>query len=294
VIKKFASILNLVLEGFKEQTKFCLKPYTPDFSTTSRLSESSSKVHLGRSSFGIKALIIIAVIAVAHQWYSEVYPDDEEMTINTFSYGISCSVVGIAAIFVARRYWGSEVFGKTYLSLAIAFFLLAVGDFTYIYYDWYTDEAPYPSLADVFFLLFNPFAAYHLIQNIKYFKKDLKWGPKIGVPVLAILIVGIFAYISIDMIDEEPFDFYFGLLFVLSSAMIFSLAILGAVVFRDSILGIAWLLLASGIFVFTVADVWYYYLEIVDGYTTNHYVNTLWVLGSTVIVYALYKHRKII
>ncbi|GBF24495.1 hypothetical protein MnTg01_00834 [archaeon MnTg01] len=251
------------------------------------------KFQLG-SSTGIKAIIIVAVIAVAHQLYLEEFPEDEEMTLGTFTYGISCLAVGIAAIFVARRYWGSEIFGKTYLSLSIAFFLLAAGDFTYIYYDWYTDEAPYPSFADVFFFLFFPFAAFHLVKNIKYFKKDLKWGPKIAVPALVILIVGIFAYMSFDMIEEEPFDFYFGMLFVFTSAVIFALAILGAAVFRDSILGTSWLILAGGIFAFTVADVWYYYLEVVDGYTSYHYVNTLWVLGSAAIVYALYKHKKTI
>jgi len=257
------------------------------------LSESTSKIHIGKS-IGIKALVIIAAVTILHQWYLVEFPDDEEMTIGTFSYGITSLVAGIAAIFVAKRYWGSAVFGKTYLALALAFFLLFIGDSAYIYYEWYTDEAPYPSIADVFFLLFYPFAAFHLIQNIKYFKKDLKWGPKIGVPALVIIIVGIFAYISIDMIEDEPFDFYFGLMFVLASAVITSLAILGAAVFRDSILGAAWLLLAGGIFAFTFADVWYYYLELVEGYDGTHFVNTLWVMGNTAIIYALYKHKKTI
>jgi len=257
------------------------------------LGQSKSKFQI-KSSFGIKALIILATVTFVHQWYLVEFPDNEEMTIGTFTYGLSCLAAAIASIFIAKRYWGSEIFGKTYLALGIAFFLQAAGDFTYIYYDWYTEEAPYPSPAEVFFLLYYPFAAFHLIKNIKYFKKDLTWGPKIGVAGLAVFIVGIFAYMSIDMIDEEPFDFYFGLLFVLFSAVIFSLAILGAAVFRDSILGAAWLLLAGGIFAFTVADVWYYYLEIVDGYTGDHFVNTLWVLGNTAIVYSLYKHRKTI
>jgi len=270
-----------------------LKAYTLDFLRTARLSETTSKIHIGKS-IGIKALVIIVAVTILHQWYLVEFPDDEEMTIGTFTYGISSLIAGIAAIFVAKRYWGSAVFGKTYLALALAFFLLFIGDSAYIYYEWYTDEAPYPSIADVFFLLFYPFAAFHLVQNIKYFKKDLKWGPKIAVPALVIIIVGIFAFISIDMIEEEPFDFYFGLMFVFASAVITSLAILGASIFRDSILGAAWLLLAGGIFAFTFADVWYYYLELVEGYDGTHFVNTLWVLGNTAIIYALYKHRKTI
>ena len=178
------------------------------------------------------------------------------------------------------------------------------GDITYIYYDWYTDEAPWPSIAEVFFLAFYFFAGYHLVKNIRYFKKDLKWTPKIGVAATAIIIVAIFAVWSLfdtetgeidpAMIEGEEFDFYFGLIFVAGSAILFGLALLGAAVFRDSILGKAWLLLAAGIFFFTVADVWYYHLELTDGYTTTHFVNTLWVLSNAAIVYALYKHKKTI
>jgi len=264
---------------------------------------SSTKISLG-SSFGIKAIIIVVLVAVAHQVYQTEFPDDEEMTISTFSYLISSAAAAIAAFFVGRRYWGSEVFGKTYIALAIAFSLGAAGDAMYVYYDWYTDEAPYPSLADVFFLVFYLFAGYHLVQNIRYFKKDLGWGPKIGVAVTTAIIIGIFAsfslfdsdtgQISMAMIEGEEFDFYFGLVFVAGSGALFGLALLGAAVFRDSILGKAWLLLDAGIFFFTVADVWYYYLEITDGYTADHFVNTLWVLSNAAIVYALYKHKKTI
>ena len=257
------------------------------------MGESKSAFQL-RGSIGIKALIIVAAVAIVHHWYLVEFPDTEEMTAGTFTYGLSCFAAAIASSIIAKRYWGSEIFGKTYLALAIAFFLQGVGDFTYIYYDWYTDEAPYPSIAEVFFLLYYPFAGFHLVRNIKYFKKDLKWGPKIGVAGLTIIIVGIFAALTYEMIEESPIEFYLGLLFALASAVIFSLAILGASVFRDSILGTAWLILAGGIFIFTVADIWYYYLEVFDGYTGVHFVNTLWVLGNTAIIYALYKHKKTI
>ena len=239
-------------------------------------------------------LIIVAVVAIANQWYIIEFPDDEELTIATFSFSISAIPAGIAAFIVGRRYSSSEVFGITYIALGIAFFVATVGDLTYIYYGWFTEEVPYPSLADVFFLLYYPFVGYHLVRNINYIKKDLKWSSKFGAVLLSATIVGIFVYMSIDMIEEEPFDFYFGLIFVSASASIFSLALLGATVFRHSILGSAWLLLAGALFIFTVADVWYYYLEIIGGYTGAHFVNTLWVLSNVGIVYALYKHKKTI
>jgi hypothetical protein len=70
------------------------------------------------------------------------------------------------------------------------------------------------------------------------------------------------------------FDFYFGLLYVMPSSVMLSLSILGALVFRSSILGIPWLLIATGITIFTIADVWYYYLELFELYDGTHPVNS--------------------
>ena len=247
-----------------------------------------------KSSIGLKAILIVVIVAVVHQIYIMEFPDDEEITIATFSLSISSLAAAITSFIVSKRYWGSKVFGKAYLALAISFCFVIAGDLTYIYYDWYTEEAPYPSIADVFFLLFYPFAGYHLVKNIQYFKKDLGGGAKIGVPLLAGLFVAAFAFLTIDLIEEEPLDFYLGLIFVVGSASILALALLGAAVFRTSVLGQAWLVLAVGIFIYTVADVWYYYLEVIDGYTGSHFVDTLWVLGLAAITFGLYKHKKVI
>ncbi|MFB5597509.1 MAG: hypothetical protein ACE5RJ_00610 [Nitrosopumilaceae archaeon] len=43
-----------------------------------------------------------------------------------------------------------------------------------------------------------------------------------------------------------------------------------------------------------IADVWYYYLEEIEAFTIKDPVNTLWVLSNAIMVYALYKHKKII
>ena len=133
-----------------------------------------------------------------------------------------------------------------------------------------------------------------MIRNIGYFKKDFSLPSKLFFPGLTLTIVLIFAFISFDKIEGYTFDFYFGIIFVFGSSLILSLAILGVTVFRRSILGVAWLLLAVGIFLFTFADVWYYYLELVGEYTEQHFINTLWITSHMIIIYALYKHKKII
>ena len=62
------------------------------------------------------------------------------------------------ALFVAKRYKGSEIFGVTYAALGIGFLFLFVGDTIYNYYEYILDEDPYPSIADIFFLIYPVFA----------------------------------------------------------------------------------------------------------------------------------------
>jgi len=181
--------------------------------------------------------------------------ENGEFQFSSITYGLGALISGIFALYVAKKYRGSEVFGAAYAALGIGLLFLFAGDTTYLYYEHVLEEDPYPSIADLFFVLYYPFTAYHLIRNIRYFKKDFNLSSKLFVPGLTLAIVLIFALISFDEIEGHSFDFYFGLIFVFGSSLILSLAILRVTVFRRSVLGVAWLLLTVGIFLFTFADV---------------------------------------
>ena len=256
---------------------------------------SQSTKGFSKSGVSFKAIIIIAALAIGYQIYISEFVDEDETSFADFSYGISSLAVGITGLFVAKRYWGSPIFGKTYLALSIGFILLFVGDsIVYNYYLYVLEEDPYPSMADVFFIAFYFFTGYHLVKNIKYFKKDLGVGSKLAVPVLAIAMIAAFGLFTIETLEDDPLVYFMGILYVIASAAILSLAILGATVFRNSVLGIAWFMLVIGIFLYSFADVWYYYLEEIEEFTIIHPVNTLWLLSNIFMVYSLYKHKKII
>lgn len=246
------------------------------------------------SSITIKAIIIVVVISAAYQYYITAYVDEDVVSLGHFSYGLSSLAVGIVAFSVAKRYRGSPIFGKTYFALAIGFVLLFVGDLIYNYYSMILFEDPYPSIADVFFISFYFFAAFHLIKNIKYFKKDLGLGSKIAVPAISLIMIVSFGIFTIETLTDDPVVYFMSMAYVVSSAVVLALGLLGAAVFRHSVLGVAWLLLAAGIVGYSVADVWYYYLEEIEEYTLTDPVNTLWVLSNTLMVYALYKHKETI
>ena len=83
-------------------------------------------------------------------------------------------------------------------------------------------------------------------------------------------------------------------IFVVGIAVTLAFAVLGASVFRHSVLRETWLLLAIGIFLWTVGDSVYFYLETIEAFTHNHPINSAWSAAFMLIIYALYKHHKAI
>jgi hypothetical protein len=203
-------------------------------------------------------------------------------------------IVAISAFVVSRSYWGTEAFGKAYFSLGMAYTLYAIGDAIWYYESIVMKMHPYPSVADIFYFAFYPFAIYHLIRNVTFFEPKINVISKIWLICIPIVILAIYSYFSLKEFGGTNFDYYYGLIFTAGASTTFSFSVLGALVFRRSSLAAVWALIAAGIFILTVADVWYYYLEIFDAYTTTHVVNALWAASFMVTIYALYKHRKVI
>ena len=210
---------------------------------------------------------------------------------------------GIASVLVARKYRGSAMFTKAYLYLGVGFFLWFVGDLIYYYYGLVLDIYPYPSPGDFFFALNYGFAVVHLYLNTKYFRKEWSNGLKsliVVIPVIAVISFSLFAYytwgeyVDGDEYAQEDlvFDLAYGNIFVVGVSLLFAFAIVGILVFRDSALKEVWLLLASGILLWAVADIIYTYLETTEEFTHDHPVNTLWFASFMLIIYALYKHHK--
>lgn len=210
-------------------------------------------------------------------------------------------VVAISSFFVAHRYGLSEVFGKSYLMFSLAYFAFFLAELTYYAYDVIYGIDPYPSFADIFFFAFYPLTAMHIVINLRFFKsKTNKWQKMlfIAIPIIIFLAyteTASDAYGGIEGIladDESMFDYSYGLIFVAVAAITLSLAALGAIVFRGGMLGIVWTLLLVGILINNIGDVWYYYLELFEGFDLYHPVNLFWYSSSLIMIYALYKHSK--
>lgn len=200
-------------------------------------------------------------------------------------------LTGCASVIVARKH-GTSKFAVAFYSLGIAFFSVSIDEIIYYYFSLIGADT-YPSFADLFYFLLYPFAMIHLVININFYQDKCTLNSKLGMVFLALLIVSIYAYFAFYYFGAFNLDFFYGLIFVSGAASITSIGIYGAVVVRKIPLGRSWFLLVTGIIVGTIGDVWYNSLELIESYAYDHIVNLLWFASYLIILYALYKHYKI-
>src|SRR3989338_1516232 len=149
---------------------------------------------------------VIAAIFVASVFYTvglAIEPDiPEELDFFEVILTISFAAAAVFGFIVAKRYWGSEVFGRAYLALAIGYASYFVGwALWFVYPVHYEVENPYPYYPDIFYFAYYPFAIYHIRTNVHYFKRKI--SPKQNfvifiIPVVVTLLYAFFGYVPLE------------------------------------------------------------------------------------------------
>lgn len=248
-----------------------------------------------QSSIDPKILLLILGIVVTFQIYlygAYPNPDDASKLVDVISI-INPLIASVVAFIVAKKYWGSKIFGKAYLVLAIGLTMNFLGETVYGIYDTLGYDTNFGPM-DILFYAFYPLVLTHLVLNIRFFKPKISLFTKIWVVAIPAAIISVYSILSFEKQGEANFTFYTGLIYVVMSSIILSGTLLGARVFKQGVLGKAWLVLLIGIILQTSGDVWYGYLDTFDQYTLTHPMNLLYYASYMVITYALYKHQKII
>lgn len=259
------------------------------------MSESRQKIDRFGSKIDYRVLLIILCLAAIYHIVNNSIKDitDEFNVIDVVELSLQATVM-VSALIISKIYWPSKVFGKAYFSLGIAFGMWLIAEILWQIFENVLFIEPYPSIADIFYFAFYPFALYHIITNLRGFEVRITKKTKIWMVAIPAVIIGIYSYEAIIQWGEIGFDFYYSLIFVTIASVSTSFAILGALTFRQGAFAVVWSLLAVGIFLHVLSDVWYYYLEVFSEYTDTHVVNVFWQAGWMIIIYSLYKHQKVL
>lgn len=104
---------------------------------------------------------------------------DSQLDFFELVFVLGFAVPSVFAFSVAKRYWGSKIFGTTYLSLGIGFAATSIGAALFDYYQMSGIQNPFPYFLDahgigpdLFFVLYYPCGIYHLSRNTLYFNMN--------------------------------------------------------------------------------------------------------------------------
>ena len=202
-------------------------------------------------------------------------------------------LAAIASFAISKRYGNSRVFGKSYFLLGCGFFVLFFGELLYFVYDDVLDDSVL-DMFDYLFLVSTGFTISHIIINIWYFAEKIATYQKILAITIPVFIV--LSYSFLVFVNGHEFDYYFffNLLFVSFAAVNFGLVVVGFSLFRHTVLISAWFLLLIGFFISTIGDLEFRYYHTFGGDYLANNSSVLWISSLMILIYALYKHQKVI
>ena len=248
-----------------------------------------------KSSFDYKAFIGIAILVISFHVGINYFitGDDAETAVSIFSMFVPLTLA-IIGFSVVRKYKGTQVFGRSYLALSFGYLSIFFAEVTYAVYDIIYDIEPYPSIADIFFFLLYPLLLTYVILNIRFFAPKIGKKSKLWIILMPLVVVLGYSILSTTEggISIFEFDFYYGIIFVYSATLTLAVAVVGAFILKEGVIGKAWLILVIGILLNNIGDIWYYNLELFEAYDLLHPVNMFWYSGYLVVIYALVKHKK--
>lgn len=237
--------------------------------------------------FNYKLILGFVGALIAFHTFLEFSDFDEQLTVDLFVMGLEFTVFGIGA-YLAHRYWGSRVFGRSYTILSIGFLSAATGTMLKV-----LGVSTFPSIDSMFFFGVYVCVAIAIYINIKSFNHDLGLkNVKVIMPIFTVLVTG-FYYITYSQYGYSDFTLHYCGASVVGSAIMASFAFRGFQIVRFLPLGKSWVVMASGIFLLALSDIWYHYLDTLGMYSPTNPMNLLMFFSYMLIAYGLYRHKNV-
>lgn len=155
--------------------------------------ESEPKIGLMGNEINPFIVIAMFVAIVAFGIMNTIEPQiDRQYDFFELMFPLSEFAAGGFALVVAKRYWGSEVFGRAYLSLGIGCICAGIGTSLFgVFEVIYGIDNPFPNWNDIFTGAYFLFLLYHLTRNIRYFKRKFSRKDKLLIIMLPLVTTSI-------------------------------------------------------------------------------------------------------
>ncbi|TFG27706.1 MAG: hypothetical protein EU532_06860 [Promethearchaeota archaeon] len=248
----------------------------------------------------INGIFILAMIII---WFipSLLFSEEMEFEANMFQSYMIIITAGIATInlcYLAKRYKLPTTLGKMWFLLGLGMLGWVIGEIIYTYYENFTDIEPFPSIADLFYLLaYIPLSVGFIIQ-MRVLKITLPNRDKLFV-FISFLIICIIVMISVIILpiqevspipEDEIFAYFVGALYPIFDLFLMLCIFVVFAKLRHGEINIAWLFLLLGFLLTVFADIIFNWVEVVGGEpATFELYDLLYLIGYVLIYIGAFK-----
>jgi hypothetical protein len=179
------------------------------------------------------------------------------------------------------RSLGQKSDEKLFWSLfVIGCLCFCIAETTWAYYEIINEEAPYPGIADIFYIIGYPFV---LIFVLSYtFAKPFSKKAVLTTLFLFLLLLIICFFLELyDLfVSEEPFiNKIVSSLYVIYDLVIFSFGLYPTLTSKVRNERLQWLMITIGFFLFMIADVLFSFVEQHTGYKVGNLLDLFYFAG---------------
>jgi hypothetical protein len=245
------------------------------------------------TAFYIFAALFFIVSVAIHILFAE----DPNMIIYSDAIAFIVAILPVVTSLYVYSYFKKGNPEKTvWLVLCVGLILWLLGEILWFYYEALRGVDPFPSLADIAWILGYPslfVALFLLYRNVEVRVKAYEVAFGIVVLIIAAAVFLLFGHM---IPAEEEFTFLekaASLFYPVADLFLLYLALLITGLYWAGKLGYSWLLIAVGIILYVVGDLWFAYLEWMELYeeVAWHPVDFTWIIGDLLVFLGAAKYR---
>ena len=236
--------------------------------------------------------VIICVAAI--NLIANYFGEETATIVGNLMYIPAAGSLLAVSIIVLQRLGTSGKHGTALIALvgfAICWFFAEI---IWILQELYFKIDPFPSTADLFYLVGYPFLLMFVISYLEPLKDGIT-KEILALAILAAIIVLVSSLYVVFNEDEELSNYEFALLagYPIADAIVLVPALLGVVLFFKGKVNFMWTLFFVGIISLYVADTTFLYTQLEDTYYTGNPLEMLFYFMYFLMAFGIYDYMKL-
>ncbi|MEX0657030.1 MAG: hypothetical protein WD154_05750 [Nitrosopumilaceae archaeon] len=242
----------------------------------------------------IQKIFFVIISVAAINLIGNYFGEEIATIVGNFMYIPAAGSLLVVSIIVLQRLGTSGKHGTALIALvgfAICWFFAEI---TWIMQELYFKIDPFPSVADLFYLVGYPFLLMFVISYLEPLKDGIT-KEILAIAILAATIVLVSSLYVVLNEDEELSHYEFALLagYPVADAIILVPSLLGVILFFKGKVNFMWTLVFVGVISLYVADTTFLYTQLEDTYYTGHPLEMLFHFMYFLMAFGIYDYMKI-